>query len=136
MGKFERGSFPESIRWKKILAQRPAAADINDPGGFKLVDAKSFWKHCNLQEVEEQIRHDFSQFEGPRDLLDSIPGIDQTAAYAILAEIGSMMGSFPTAQYICSWAGLAPGNYESSGKKKNSVLTQNEPLPRWPTSFC
>ena len=79
MGKFERGSFPESIRWKKILAQRPAAADINDPGGFKLVDAKSFWTHCNLQEVEEQIRHDFSQFEGPRDLLDSILGIDQTA---------------------------------------------------------
>jgi len=56
-------------------------------------------------------------------LLDSIPGIDHTAAYAILAEIGSIMDSFPTAQHICSWAGLAPGNYESAGKKKKQRVT-------------
>ncbi len=77
----------------------------------------------NLQEVEEQIRKDFSQFEGPRNLLDSIPGIDLTAAYAILAEIGSNMSAFPTAQHICSWAGLAPGNHESAGKKKKQRVT-------------
>lgn len=78
----------------------------------------------NLREVEEEIRRDFSQFEGPRDLLDSIPGIDLTAAYAILAEIGSDMSAFPTAQHICSWAGLAPGNHESAGKKKKQRVTQ------------
>ena len=78
----------------------------------------------NLQEVEEEIRRDFSQFEGPRDLLDSIPGINLTAAYTILAEIGNNMSAFPTAQHICSWAGLAPGNHESAGKKKNQRVTQ------------
>lgn len=77
----------------------------------------------NLQEVEEEIHNDFSQFEGPRDLLDSIPGIDLTAAYAILAEIGHDMSAFPTAQHLCSWAGLAPGNYESAGKKKKQRVT-------------
>jgi transposase len=77
----------------------------------------------NLEEVEEEIRSDFSQFEGPRDLLDSIPGIDLTAAYAILAEIGDDMSAFPTAQHICSWAGLAPGNHESAGKKKKQRVT-------------
>jgi transposase len=77
----------------------------------------------NLREVEEQIQKDFSQFEGPRNLLDSIPGIDLTAAYAILAEIGSTMSAFPTAQHICSWAGLAPGNHESAGKKKKQRVT-------------
>lgn len=77
----------------------------------------------NLQEVEAQIRRGFAQFEGPRDLLDSIPGIDVTAAYAILAEIGSSMSAFPTAQHLCSWAGLAPGNHESAGKKKKSAVT-------------
>ena len=73
---------------------------------------------ANLQEVEEEIHDDFSQFEGPIELLDSIPGIDLTAAYAILAEIGKDMSAFPTAQHICSWAGLAPGNHKSAGKKK------------------
>jgi transposase len=56
-------------------------------------------------------------------LLDSIPGIDLTTAYAILAEIGNNMSAFPTAQHICSWAGLAPGNNESAGKKKKQRVT-------------
>lgn len=72
----------------------------------------------NLREVEADICTGFSQFEGPLDLLDSIPGIDQTAAFAILAEIGANVTAFPTAQHLCAWAGLAPGNHESAGKKK------------------
>jgi len=78
----------------------------------------------NLQEVEDQIRADFSKFERPIQLLDSIPGIDLTAAYAILAEISGNMSSFPTAQHICAWAGLAPGNNQSAGKKKKQRITQ------------
>lgn len=77
----------------------------------------------NLGEVEAEIQKDFSKFEGPRDLLDSIPGIDLTAAYAIMAEIGTDMSAFPTAEHICSWAGLAPGNHESAGKKKKERVT-------------
>jgi len=78
----------------------------------------------NLGEVEEEIRDHFSRFQGPIELLDSIPGIDRTAAYAILAEIGQEMSVFPTAQHICSWAGLAPGNHQSAGKKKKQRVTQ------------
>jgi transposase len=78
----------------------------------------------NLQEIEEEIRRGFSQFKGPIALLDSIPGIDLRAAYAILAEIGRDMSAFPTAQHICSWAGLAPGNHQSAGKKKKQRVNQ------------
>jgi transposase len=77
----------------------------------------------NLHEVEAQIRSDFTQFERSLQLLDSIPGIDFTSAYAILAEIGQNMSAFPTAQHICSWAGLAPGSHESAGKKKKQRVT-------------
>ena len=78
---------------------------------------------ANLQEVEVEIHHDFSQFQGPIELLDSIPGIDLTAAYAILAEIGQEMSAFPTAQHICSWAGLAPGSHKSAKKQKKQPVT-------------
>ncbi|MFZ2095395.1 MAG: IS110 family transposase [Anaerolineales bacterium] len=78
----------------------------------------------NLREVEIEIHDGFSQFQGPIELLDSIPGIDQTAAYTILAEIGKEMAAFPTAQHICSWAGLAPGNYKSANKQKRQRITQ------------
>jgi transposase len=77
----------------------------------------------NLQEVEEQISDGFTGFEIQVDLLDTIPGIDQTAAYAILAEIGQDMSAFPTAQHICSWAGLAPGSNQSAKKKKRQGVT-------------
>ena len=76
-----------------------------------------------MHEVETDIRDDFSDFEEPIELLDSIPGISETAAYAILAEIGRDMSAFPTAQHICSWAGLAPGNHQSAGKKKRQRVT-------------
>jgi transposase len=78
----------------------------------------------NLAEVEEEIKTNFTQFEGPLQLLDSIPGIDSTAAFAILAEIGPKLSSFPTAQHLCTWAGLAPGNHQSAGKKKKQRVTQ------------
>jgi transposase len=80
--------------------------------------------HTNLRQVEEEIHASFSQFQGPIELLDSIPGVDQTAAYTILAEIGKEMSAFPTAQHICSWAGLAPGNYKSANKQKKQRITQ------------
>ncbi len=88
----------------------------------------------NLAEVEEEIRDDFSQFEGPLNLLDSIRGIDSTAAVAILAEIGTKMEAFPTAQHICSWAGLAPGNDESAGKQKKQRITPGNPYLK--TMLC
>ena len=66
---------------------------------------------ANLREVEEEIHDGFSEFQGSIEMLGSIPGIDQTAAYPILPEIRFEMSSFQTAQHICSWAGLAPGNY-------------------------
>jgi transposase len=82
-----------------------------------------------LQEVEKEIQDDFTQFQGPIELLDSIPGIDQTAAYAILAEIGQEMTAFPTAQHLCSWAGLAPGNHKSANKqKKQRIMPGNNYL--------
>jgi transposase len=78
----------------------------------------------NLREVEEEIHDGFYQFQGPIEILDSIPGIDRTVAYTILAEIGKDKSAFPIAQYICSWAGLAPGSHKSANKQKRQRITQ------------
>ena len=50
-------------------------------------------------------------------LLDSIPGIDTRAAEMILAETGIDMGQFPTDKHLAAWAGVAPGNHQSGGKR-------------------
>ena len=59
--------------------------------------------------------------------LSSIYGISTTASCAIIAEIGVDMKPFKTAEHICSWAGLCPGNNESAGKRKSTSVTKGNP---------
>jgi transposase len=56
-------------------------------------------------------------FEEAVELLDTIPGVARRAAEVIVSEIGSDMGRFPTANHLAAWAGVAPGNNESAGKR-------------------
>ena len=50
----------------------------------------------------------------------TISGIGELSAQVIISEIGDNMGYFPTADHLTSWAGLAPGNNESAGKRKDT----------------
>jgi transposase len=59
-------------------------------------------------------------------LLDTIPGVDQRLAEVIVAELGTDMRRFPTAKHAAAWAGLAPGNNESAGKRYASRLRQGD----------
>jgi len=60
------------------------------------------------------------------ELLQTIPGVGETAASSILAEIGNDMSQFPNEQHLASWAGMSPGNNESAGKKKSSKTTHGD----------
>jgi transposase len=63
------------------------------------------------------------------ELLDTIPGVDVRTAEVILAEIGLDMGQFPTPDDLASWAGFAPGNYQSGGKRYSGRTTKgNRPI--------
>jgi len=53
-------------------------------------------------------------------IIDSIPGLAELSAMYVIAEISTDMSSFPTANHITAWAGLAPKDNESGGKKKSS----------------
>jgi transposase len=60
--------------------------------------------------------------------IDPIPGINRQAAIALIAEIGPDMARFPSADHLCSWAGMCPGNNQSGGKRKPGKL---KPGNRW-----
>jgi len=53
-------------------------------------------------------------------LLRGIPGIGEHAATVIVSEIGVDMSRFPTAKHLAAWAGLAPGNNESAGRRRRA----------------
>ena len=48
----------------------------------------------------------------------TIPGIGRLTAGVIISEIGTDMGFFPDADHLASWAGLAPANNESGGRRR------------------
>lgn len=48
----------------------------------------------------------------------------EVGAQTIISEIGVDMSRFPTASYLCSWAGVAPCNNESADKRRSGRTTK------------
>jgi transposase len=55
-------------------------------------------------------------FAAQVELLATIPGVDHRCSQVILAEIDPDMSVFPTAAHLASWAGMCPGQRDSTGK--------------------
>jgi transposase len=79
---------------------------------------------CQIDSLEETIARFDAHIQaicGPFDeavgLLDTIPGVARRTAEMLVAEIGTDMSRFPSAAHLASWAGVAPGNQESAGKR-------------------
>ena len=68
--------------------------------------------------VSGQVEVAIAPFADELARLDTIPGINQRTAEAVIAEIGVDMTVFPSARHLASWAGLCPGNNESAGKHR------------------
>lgn len=73
-----------------------------------------------IERIEAMIKkYTTDAYGAAADALDAIPGIGRISAEQIVAETGVDMSRFPTADHLCSWAGLSPGNNESAGKRKS-----------------
>jgi hypothetical protein len=96
---------------------------------------------CLEEEIEEwdvEIlrRMQMPPFETAYRLLQTLPGVGQLAAASILAETGTDLTPFPTAEQMASWAGLCPGNRESAGIRKGSQTTHGNSYLRTALVQC
>ena len=71
----------------------------------------------SIARLEDQIAEHSAPFEKAVVRLDTIPGVSTATAQAIVSEIGVDMDHFPTDGHLAAWAGVAPGNHESAGKR-------------------
>jgi transposase len=73
----------------------------------------------------QQKMNELCQEHFPHQLsnLQTIPGIKERSATAIIAELGVDMKMFLTASALVSWCGLKPRNEESAGKIKSRRIT-------------
>ena len=70
------------------------------------------------------------------ETIQSIPGIGNTSAQAIISVIGTDMSRFPTDSHIASWAGLCPGDNESAKKRKSGKTRKGNALLRSTLVIC
>jgi len=71
----------------------------------------------SIGRLEAQITDYSVPFEKAVRHLDTITGVSVTTAQAIVGEIGVDMSHFATHSHLAAWAGVAPGNHESAGKR-------------------
>ena len=72
-----------------------------------------------LTAVDRRIRTTLSDHQRPLRLLQTIPGIDFGSACAIFVEIGPDLDAFRESRHLGAWAGVAPGNNTSAGKRRS-----------------
>lgn len=78
----------------------------------------------SLAQLQAEMEQYLTPFEEAVELVQSVVGIGDIAAAAIIAEIGTDMTRFASDKHIASWAGLCPGNKQSGGKRLSGKTTK------------
>lgn len=84
----------------------------------------------SLAELEAEIERCLVPFGQAVALAQTLPGIAETAATAIIAELGTDMTRFASDKHLASWAGVCPGNKQSGGKRLSGKTTKGNPYLR------
>ena len=92
--------------------------------------------NLHIAEVEQQVAQAVEPLRPQLDLLTTIPGVDETTARTVIAEIGTDMSRFVTPGRLASWAGMCPGNNESAGKRKSGRTVRGNKYLRRVLAQC
>ena len=99
----------------------PSKAGFSETDRFLLRDQVRLFDQAGerLAEYDAVIDEGLAEHQVAIRLLTTIPGIDHRAAAAIIIELGPDISVFPSERHCAAWAGLAPGNSESAGKRRS-----------------
>ena len=80
-----------------------------------------------VRDVEARLGAALAPFRAAVEHLITMPGVSETVARVIVAEIGFDMTRFPSAAHLVSWAGLCPRLHESAGKRLSNRTRSSNP---------
>src|SRR5439155_25333874 len=83
-----------------------------------------------IAKLEERIAEQMRPFQKEVELWSSMPGVNQVAAWSMVAELGPGLTAFPSEQHLSSWAGMCPGSDESAGKRRSGKMRKGNPWVR------
>ena len=108
------------------------SAPLRPHARFVLNDQLDAFRHAEARSAayDAFIAQQLAPYQSQLDLLMTLPGIDHSAACAILIELGPDVRVFPSARHCAAWAGLCPGNNESAGKRRHGRTRKGNPFLR------
>jgi transposase len=113
------------LKAKKELIKQAVVGTLrkDDKLILKMLMADLDHNQSQIERLEKQIsKLTAEHYKDAVTCLQSISGIGELSAQIIVSEIGNDMSVFPTADHLTSWCGLAPGNNESAGKRRNTAV--------------
>lgn len=78
----------------------------------------------DIAEMDARVAEKLRPYEQEHRRLTQIPGVSNIVAATMIAEMGTDMSVFHSAQHLASWAGVCPGNNESAGKRRSGKVTK------------
>jgi transposase len=80
-----------------------------------------------VQAIDARVGDALGPFRAAVSLPTTMPGLSDTAARVLVAEIGTDMRRFPSASHLVSRVGLCPRLDESAGKRRSTRSRQTTP---------
>jgi transposase len=112
-------------------------ADLLDALHGRITDHHRFMMKLHLTQIdgletaiatiEARIGNALGPFRAAVSLLTTMPGLSETTARVLIAEIGTDMSRFPSVGHLISWAGFCPRLDESAGKRRSTRTRQATP---------
>lgn len=118
LAKLARGS----LRGKRAQLEAVLTVKLSDSERKVLSLALERLTLCDthIADLEGEISRAVAPWRAQIDRAMTLPGIDEISAVSVLAEIGPDVAAFDDAHRLAAWAGLAPGQRESAGKRKRT----------------
>lgn len=107
-----------------IKASVTASFSKTDLSIFKQLKETIDLIECQIEECQKELTELCKEhFPKQYERIQTIPGVKERAATAIIAEIGGDMKMFATAACLVGWCGLKPRNDVSNGRFKSRKVT-------------
>ena len=117
--KADRKELMASMDEELSLSHRIVLTDIRDHIDFL---------SKQQDKLEKQILKSIEPWKEAWQILQTLPGVSEMSAAALIAEIGDDMSKFEGVTGIASWAGLCPGKNDSAKKRKSCRIRKGNKM--------
>ena len=126
------------VRHRQELLQQVLEANLDADGVWKLRDLLQAHDRASasIEQLDRRLQAGLADWREQMRLLETVPGIDRGSACAILVELGPDLSAFRSPGHVAAWAGVAPGNNQSGGKRRSGRVRRGNSTLRATLAEC